>query len=296
VFVYRNGSHGGVPAAKDMVDTARQFPSMVESQTGNATIYAFAVQDYASLVPSANLPSIANRLARLQEYGEWASRAAVTASDVADAPLLPATRAAWAASARNTSKRIADTVYAIACSSFVDPDTPAAVDPDVAATVEALEYNLTNPITQTSIVPPGQWIDSSWGPTPTLDKFVTKLIFYIDGDKIRGVQWTSNDGSYAAQADMSVYPYPFEFSKDGTETLSSLTITWTGYGYNTPFNVKFGTSAGRVYNPGLGGAPVVLDNLVSGRRIAGIFGARNPDNFIQSIGFYLGVVPKPLKL
>src|SRR3954469_24189094 len=81
VFVYRNGSHGGVPAARDMVDTARQFPSTVESQDGNATIYGFAVQDYASLVP-ANLPSVANRLARLQEYAGWATRAAVSASDV----------------------------------------------------------------------------------------------------------------------------------------------------------------------------------------------------------------------
>jgi hypothetical protein len=297
VYLYRNGAHGPLAAANDMVDAALRFPSDVDPATGHPVVYQFGTGDYATFLP-ATLPSVDHRRAALEEYASYAGRLNIVRNDVTEVVFHPENKLKWGHSITAAKDRIAAAVSAIVRAPYNGPDDPAAIDSAVTATIEGLEYNLTQPIQRTDVVPPGQWVDLTWEAPKYVDTWVRAVTFYVDGDKIRGIHWETSDGVSCTHGDTSRYPYTWTF--EARWVLKACSIFWTGYGYNTPLGISMDLDqfpgSGGFAPPVRGGALVNLDAQVRGRRLSGFCGALNPDNFMQSLGLYTSAVPRDLPL
>lgn len=299
VFIYRNGDSGPAPDSSRMVEAALAFPQRVDAATGSPVIYQFATQDYAGVLASITLPSIANRLGRVRDYSALMQRLAVCASDLNEVPLSAGNKTKWTASVGNARSVITTAVQAIVNAPFNNGDAAADIAANVLATVDGLEFNLTRQILKTTIVPTSHGGDADWPVPGNLDTRVTWAMFYIDGDKMRGIQWTDSDGNTYSYGDLSQYPY--ELTPGADRTLNTCSIRWTQYGYQAPLQISLTEqdSQGRLttFDPGVyNGSAINLDAQVKYRVIAGFCGARNPDNFMQSIGLYTGVIPRVLPL
>jgi hypothetical protein len=112
-----------------------------------------------------------------------------------------------------------------------------------------------------------------------------------DGDKVRGIRIELYDGTswkYGGYDDTDYTLTVYVFT--GGEALKTLTLRDSGYGYGSVRQILFTTTVGQ-FAAGQGGFDNEIDPNVEQRVFVGFFGTVNPDNFINSLGFWIQRAP-----
>ena len=107
-----------------------------------------------------------------------------------------------------------------------------------------------------------------------------------DGDKIRGVRMTMRDGTVSSAGGIDDVNYTlssYTFAED--ETLLTLNLSSSGYGYGSLRRVEFTTSKGGEFVAGPGGIDDLVSPPVAGACFVGFHAWVNVDNFINAFAF-----------
>ncbi|MGH9470269.1 MAG: aerolysin family beta-barrel pore-forming toxin, partial [Terriglobia bacterium] len=108
-----------------------------------------------------------------------------------------------------------------------------------------------------------------------------------DGDKVRGIEVRYFDGASFKIGGIDDNQYTLTSHTFGMgEMLKSITLRDSGYGYRSFRNIEMKTSTGSL-SAGPGGFDNEISPNVENTFLAGIYGTRNPDNFINSFGIYV---------
>ncbi|KAG0632207.1 hypothetical protein M758_1G311600 [Ceratodon purpureus] len=105
-----------------------------------------------------------------------------------------------------------------------------------------------------------------------------------DGDKVRGFTFRLYNGFRHTEGDFSAQ---FKFSEiyfSPGETLASLTLKDSGYGYGSLRRIEMTTSGGKSFSAGPEGFDSVRRPAVAGGILLGFYGLVNIDKFMQSLG------------
>ena len=108
-----------------------------------------------------------------------------------------------------------------------------------------------------------------------------------DGDKVRGIRLELFDGTswkYGGYDDINYALDTYVFSSG--ESLKTLTLRDSGYGYRSVRQILFTTSVGQ-FKAGQDGFDNEANPNVAHRVLVGFYGTVNPDNFINSLGFWI---------
>jgi hypothetical protein len=107
-----------------------------------------------------------------------------------------------------------------------------------------------------------------------------------DGDKIRGVRMTMRDGTVTQAGGIDDISYTLSsctFSQD--ETLQTLRMSSSGYGYGSLRRVEFTTSKGQHFAAGPQGIDDLVTPPIAGACFVGFHAWVNVDNFINAFAF-----------
>ncbi len=108
-----------------------------------------------------------------------------------------------------------------------------------------------------------------------------------DGDKVRGIRMELRDGATqsAGGIDDASYTLTTYTFAEG-ETLKSLSLSSSGYGYGSLRRLEFTTSTGATFAAGPSGIDDLVVAPVLGAQFVGFHAWVNPDNFINAIAFH----------
>ncbi|WP_051536776.1 fascin domain-containing protein [Nitrosospira briensis] len=107
-----------------------------------------------------------------------------------------------------------------------------------------------------------------------------------DGDKVRGIQIELRDGSIASAGGINDDRYALTshtFLED--ETLQSLSLSSSGYGYGSLRHFEFTTNKGKHFIAGPVGIDDIVTPPVADGCLVGFHAWVNPDNFINALAF-----------
>ena len=119
----------------------------------------------------------------------------------------------------------------------------------------------------------------------------TSMVRYVgvrwDGDKVRGISWQCFDGTTGKAGDFDAINYTLtSYTFDPRESLVTMVIKQSGYGYGSVRRIEFTTSKGGRFAAGADGFDHQVDLPVSGAYLLGFFGKINADNFLNSLGVW----------
>ena len=107
-----------------------------------------------------------------------------------------------------------------------------------------------------------------------------------DGDKIRGVRMTMRDGTVISAGGIDDVNYALSsYTFAGDETLSTLDLSSSGYGYGSLRRVEFTTSKGGKFAAGPSGIDDLVSPPVAGACFVGFHAWVNVDGFINAFAF-----------
>jgi hypothetical protein len=120
----------------------------------------------------------------------------------------------------------------------------------------------------------------------------TKIAQYLavrwDGDKIRGLRLVLTDGSTHDAGGINDTNYALtSYTFSAGETLQSLSLSSSGYGYGSLRRFQFSTSRGGNFAAGPQGIDDLVTPPAAGSRICGFHAWVNQDNFINAFAFRL---------
>lgn len=123
------------------------------------------------------------------------------------------------------------------------------------------------------------------------DKSTTSTVRTIgvrwDGDKVRGIRIELYDGTFWKHGGYDDVDYTLTtYTFTSGEYLKTLALRDSGYGYRSVRQILFTTSIGQ-FEAGQAGFDNEVDPNVEHRVFVGFFGTVNPDNFINSLGFWI---------
>src|SRR5579863_9759335 len=105
-----------------------------------------------------------------------------------------------------------------------------------------------------------------------------------DGDKVRGIRLELYDGTVWKEGGYDDTNYTLTtYTFTSGEYLLTLTLRDSGYGYGSVRQILFTTSKGE-FKAGQDGFDSEINPNVERRVFAGVYGTRNPDNFINALG------------
>ncbi|MGH9358294.1 MAG: aerolysin family beta-barrel pore-forming toxin [Terriglobia bacterium] len=108
-----------------------------------------------------------------------------------------------------------------------------------------------------------------------------------DGDKVRGIEVRYFDGASFKIGGIDDNQYALTSHTFGMgEMLKSMILRDSGYGYRSFRNIDMKTSTGSM-SAGASGFDNEVSLPVENTFLAGVYGARNVDNFINSFGIYV---------
>ena len=108
-----------------------------------------------------------------------------------------------------------------------------------------------------------------------------------DGDKVRGIRVELSDGTFKQAGGYDDIDYrldTYTFQED--ETLQSLSLSSSGYGYGSLRRLEFTTNKGASFLAGPAGIDDLVEPPVAGTCIVGFHAWVNSDNFINALSFY----------
>ncbi|MGZ8786189.1 MAG: hypothetical protein ACXW1Y_11585, partial [Acidimicrobiia bacterium] len=107
-----------------------------------------------------------------------------------------------------------------------------------------------------------------------------------DGDKVRGLRMVLRNGTVISAGGVDDTDYPltsYTFGDD--ETLRTLSMSSSGYGYGSLRRLEFTTSTGGKFQAGPAGIDDLVSPPVNGARLVGFHAWVNQDNFINALAF-----------
>jgi jacalin-like lectin domain-containing protein len=108
-----------------------------------------------------------------------------------------------------------------------------------------------------------------------------------DGDKVRGIRMELNDGTTRSAGGIDDVNYTLSsYTFADGETLQSLSLSSSRYGYGSLRRIEFTTSKGATFTAGPTGIDDIVTPPVLGAQLVGFHAWVNPDNFINAITFH----------